>query len=244
MNPLKTLASQTAIYGLSSIVGRLLNYLLVPLHTRVFLPEQYGVVTEMYSYVAFLLIVLTYGFETAFFRFARNEEDKSQVYSTSLLSLFVSSVFFFLLTIVFSDDIAILIEYPKHADYIIWFALILATDAITAIPFAKLRLENKAFKFAFIKLINIGVNILGNLFFLLFCPWVLKDTSSMFYSLASSVYSPEFGVGYVFISNLLASVVTFILLLPDPSRLSLTSIDVSLVSLLTFALRGILLRKL
>ena len=172
-------------------------------------------VTEMYSYVAFLLIVLTYGFETAFFRFARNEEDKSQVYSTSLLSLFVSSVFFFLLTIIFSNDIANRIEYPKHADYIIWFALILATDAITAIPFAKLRLENKAFKFAFIKLINIGVNILGNLFFLLFCPWVLKDTSSMFYSLASSVYSPEFGVGYVFISNLLASVVTFILLLPD-----------------------------
>jgi O-antigen/teichoic acid export membrane protein len=215
LNPLKTLASQTAIYGLSSIVGRLLNYLLVPLHTRVFLPEQYGVVTEMYSYVAFLLIVLTYGFETAFFRFARNEQDKSQVYSTSLISLFVSSVFFFLLTIIFSNDIANRIEYPKHADYIIWFALILATDAITAIPFAKLRLENKAFKFAFIKLINIGVNILGNLFFLLFCPWVLKDTSSMFYSLASSVYSPEFGVGYVFISNLLASVVTFILLLPD-----------------------------
>jgi len=222
LNPLKTLASQTAIYGLSSIVGRLLNYLLVPLHTRVFFPEQYGVVTEMYSYVAFLLIVLTYGFETAFFRFAKNEEDKSQVYSTSLLSLFVSSVLFFLIAVIFSGSIANLIEYPNHSDYIIWFALILATDAITAIPFAKLRLENRAFKFAFIKLINIGVNIIGNLFFLLFCPWVLQDSSSIFYSLASSVYSPEFGVGYVFISNLLASLVTFFLLLPDMLKAGLS----------------------
>lgn len=169
----------------------------------------------MYSYVAFLLIVLTYGFETAFFRFAKNEEDKSQVYSTSLLSLFVSSVLFFLIAVIFSGSIANLIEYPNHSDYIIWFALILATDAITAIPFAKLRLENKAFKFAFIKLINIGVNIIGNLFFLLFCPWALQDSSSIFYSLASSVYSPDFSVGYVFISNLLASLVTFFLLLPD-----------------------------
>ncbi|MEX1187711.1 MAG: polysaccharide biosynthesis C-terminal domain-containing protein [Bacteroidia bacterium] len=215
MNPLRTLASQTAIYGLSSIVGRLLNYLLVPLHTRVFFPEQYGVVTEMYSYVAFLLIVLTYGFETAFFRFARNEEDKEQVFSTSLISLAITSLGFFLITWLFSADLAQLIEYPEHRNYIIWFALILSTDAVTAIPFAKLRLENKAFKFAFLKLINIGVNILGNLFFLWFCPFILKDPSSVFYSLAESVYSPELGVGYVFISNLMASLVTFILLLPD-----------------------------
>ena len=94
MNSLKKLAGQTAIYGLSSVVGRLLNYLLVPLYTRFFLPEEYGVVTEMYAYVAFLVVVLTYGFETAFFRFSKKEKDVKIVYSTALISLTVSSSFF------------------------------------------------------------------------------------------------------------------------------------------------------
>ena len=92
MNPLKQLAGQTAIYGLSSIVGRLLNYLLVPLYTRYFIPAEYGVVTELYAYVAFLVIILTYGLETAFFRFSQKKYDKNLVYSTSLISLIFSSV--------------------------------------------------------------------------------------------------------------------------------------------------------
>ena len=91
MNPLKKLASQTAVYGLSSVIGRFLNYLLVPLYTRYFLPSEYGVVTEMYAYVAFLVIVLTYGFETAFFRFSKKENDVKVVYSTALISLLISS---------------------------------------------------------------------------------------------------------------------------------------------------------
>ena len=94
MNPLKQLAGQTAIYGLSSIVGRLLNYLLVPLYTRYFIPAEYGVVTELYAYVAFLVIILTYGLETAFFRFSQKQYDKNLVYSTSLISLVVSSILF------------------------------------------------------------------------------------------------------------------------------------------------------
>lgn len=215
MNPLKQLASQTAVYGLSSILGRLLNYLLVPLHTRVFFPEEFGVVTEMYSYVAFLLVILTYGFETAFFRYAKNQTDTQKVYSTSIISLLSSSSFFFLIFWIFSDSIAGFIGYPDKSEYVIWFALILATDAITAIPFAKLRLENKAFRFALIKLINIGVNIGSNLFFLLLCPAVYGEPQSLLFPLVDAIYNPEMGVGYVFISNLFASVITFFLLLPS-----------------------------
>ena len=105
MNPLKKLASQTAIYGLSSVVGRLLNYLLVPLYTRYFLPEEYGVVTELYAYVAFLVIILTYGIETAFFRFSQKEKNNHIVYSTSLISLLFFSLLFLILMFVFSGNI-------------------------------------------------------------------------------------------------------------------------------------------
>lgn len=215
MHPLRKLASQTAIYGLSSIVGRLLNYLLVPLHTRVYSPEQYGIVTEMYSYVAFLLIVLTYGFETAFFRFAGQEGEKDKVYTTSLISLLVTSLGFFLLCFTFAQPIANLIEYPEQSEYVIWFALILASDAITAIPFAKLRLENRPIKFAVIKLINIGINILLNLFFIGFCPWLFKTGSAETREMLLLIFDPEIGVGYVFIANLMASLLTFVLLIPD-----------------------------
>jgi len=218
LNPLKKLASQTAVYGLSSIVGRLLNYLLVPLHTRVFLPEQYGVVTEMYSYVAFLLIVLTYGFETAFFRFAGREYEANKVYSTAQTSLLASSFLFVAICWLFSDSIASLIRYPEHPEYIVWFALILAFDAVTAIPFTRLRLENKAFKFAGLKLINIAVNVAANLYFLWFCPYVISQPDSLFYELALASYNPEIGVGYVFFSNLLASLITLVLLLPAMIR--------------------------
>jgi len=189
--------------------------MLVPLHTRVFLPEAYGVVTEMYSYVAFLMIVLTYGFETAFFRFARNEEDKSSVFSTSLISLTISSIVFFVLCLIFAQPIASTIRYPDHADYIIWFGLILFAEAITAVPFAKLRLENRPTRFALIKLTNIAINILVNVFFLLICPALLKSDSASWRDFASIVYNPNFGVGYVFIANLVASLVTFAMLLPD-----------------------------
>lgn len=215
MNPLRKLAGQTAIYGLSSVVGRLLNYLLVPLHTRAFSPEQFGIVTEMYSYVAFLLIILTYGFETAFFRFASEQNLKHKVYSTSLLSLIVSSIVFVLVCWIFSQPIAEIIEYPNKSEYVIWFSLILATDAITSIPFSKLRLENKAMRFAVFKLINIGVNIFLNIFFIWLCPYLMKTGTEETKAILMNVYTPETGVGYVFIANLIASIVTFLLLIPD-----------------------------
>ena len=167
MNPLKQLAGQTAIYGLSSIVGRLLNYLLVPLYTRYFLPEEYGVVTELYAYVAFLVIILTYGLETAFFRFSQKQYDKNLVYSTSLISLVLSSFLFCFLMISFQKPIANFLEYPNNPEYVMWFALIIGLDAISSISFAKLREQKQAARFALIRLLNIFVNIGLNLFFII-----------------------------------------------------------------------------
>ena len=118
MNPLKQLLNQTAIYGLSSVIGRLLNYLLVPLYTRYFIPSEYGVVTELYAYVAFLVILLTYGLETAFFRFSQKQYDKDLVYSTSLISLLVSSSVFCALMISFQQPIASWLEYAGNPELV------------------------------------------------------------------------------------------------------------------------------
>ena len=144
MNPLKKLASQTAIYGLSSVIGRLLNYLLVPLYTRYFLPAEYGIVTELYAYVAFLVIILTYGFETAFFNFTKKEDNKEKVYSTAMFSLLISSVIFIILSIIYSNTISEWMGYGIESRYIQYFAVIIGLDAISSISFAKLREEEKA----------------------------------------------------------------------------------------------------
>lgn len=218
MNPFKKLAGDTAIYGVSSIVGRFLNWWLVPYYSFLFAPEVYGVVTNLYSYVAFLLVFLIYGMETSFFRFASKSDDPEKVYSTSLISLFFTSVSFVLLASVFRADIAAWINYPNHPEYILWLAMILGMDAFTAIPFARLRLNNRPVKFAVIKLINIGFNIGFNLFFLSLCPRVIENNPE---SVVNLIYSADIGVGYVFISNLLASAITLVLLLPEIFRVSL-----------------------
>ncbi len=214
MNPFKKLASQTAIYGLPTIVGRLLNYLLVPLYTNVFSPAEYGVVTELYAYVAFLGVLLTYGMETALFRFSENKQDKESVFSTSLISIFSTSFLFLILVFIFLKPIASSLRYEAHTEYIVWFALILILDAVTAVPFAKLRQANKPKIFAVIKSANIFLNILFNLFFIVFCAYVYGRPSSSLFPWVMKVYNPEIGVGYIFISNLLASIITFLMLLP------------------------------
>lgn len=215
MNPIKRLAGQTMIYGLSSILGRLLNYLLVPLYTRIFMPQEYGVITEMYAYVAVLFVILTYGMETAFFRFSQ-EEPKSRIYSTSLISLLASSAGFILLGVLFSHQIANSLGYQRHPEYISYFAIILGLDAFTAIPFARLRQENRPIRFAFVKIVSIASNVFLNLFFLLFCPWLLVHLShgSIVYSLVSVIYNPALGVEYVFMINLGTSFLTLFMLFP------------------------------
>ncbi len=215
-NPLKKLAGQTAVYGLPSIVGRLLNWFLVPMYLGIaeFTTNQYGIVTEMYSYVAFLVVFLTYGMETAFFRFSSQEkQDKKKIYSTIIISLFITSGIFISAAFLFDQSIANWLKYPNNTEFVTWFALIVGLDAISSIPMAKLRADNKPLKFGVVNLANIGVNIGLNLFFLAYCLPKFRAEETNW--LIETFYNPEIGVGYVFISNLIASGLKFVLLLPD-----------------------------
>jgi O-antigen/teichoic acid export membrane protein len=218
LNPLKKLASQTAIYGLPTIAGRLLNYLLTPLYTYNFSPGEFGVNTTAYAYVSFLLVFLTYGMETTLFRFSQTESDKAKVYTTSLISLFVTSVIFIIVASTFSVNISEAIKFTGHPEYVVWFAIIIGTDAFAAIPFAKLREQGKAKRFATIKTFSIALNIGLNLFFILFCKKVYDSPGSTLKPFIDHIYSPEIGIGYIFISNLIASVATLLLLSPEILR--------------------------
>ena len=155
MSSIKKLAGQTAIYGLSTIVGRFVNYLLVPLHTALFSKADFGTVAEMYGYVSFLNVVLMYGMETAYFRFSNSNKDNPKVFSTALISILATSIIFMVGAVLFAQPIANLIRYPEHAEYVRYFALIIGLDALTFLPFALLRQQNKPLKFAFVKNINI-----------------------------------------------------------------------------------------
>lgn len=207
MNPLKKLASQTAIYGLSQIVGRFVNYLLVPLHTALFDTAEFGINTLLYSYVTFFNVLLTYGMETAFFRFSQKKDNPNEVYSTALTSILSSSLFFGSIVWLLSPQIADAIHIPEHPEYVTYFAFVMAFDAISAIPFAYLRQQNRPIKFAIVKNINIFTNILLNLYFLLLCPYVQKNYGTLLPFFDGTIH-----VGYIFISNLVASIITIPLL--------------------------------
>ena len=215
MSIAKKLASQTAVYGVSSIVGRVLTYLLVPLYTRAFAAAEYGVVTGLYAYVSFLNVVFTYGMETTYFRFAnRPGTDRQALYDRSLSLLLVSSVLLTALLMGLARPLLGLLDIgPGHERYAYWVALILGLDAMSAIPFARLRLENRARKFAAVKMAGIVLNVALNLFFIVLCPYLLKAGGGQ--SAISAVYDPNLGVGYVFLSNLTASAFTLLLLGPE-----------------------------
>lgn len=215
MNPLKKLASQTAIYGLPTIVGRLLNYLLTPLYTYNFSPEEFGVNTSAYAYVSFLLVLLTYGMETSLFRFSQTEIDKQKVYTTALISVLGTSFLFIIFTWLFADPLSEAVKFTGHPEYILWFGIIISADALAAIPFAKLREQGKAKRFALIRTVFIAMNIGLNLFFILFCKSVYESESSVFKPFVEQVYDPSIGIGYVFISNLIASLFQLIMLSPE-----------------------------
>jgi len=197
-NPLKKLLGQTAIYGLSSIVGRLLNYLLVPLYTYVFAdPADYGVVSELYAWVAFLIVLLTFGMETAFFRFIQEKEDRDSVFLNGFLTVIGVNVLFFIITLIFNQEIADLLLFSEHPEYISLLCAIVCIDAITALPLAKLRAENKAFTFAGIQFASIAINIGLNVFLLL---------------TAFDPARPEEGVLFILFANLFASLIKPVLL--------------------------------
>ncbi|MGI4873631.1 MAG: lipopolysaccharide biosynthesis protein [Janthinobacterium lividum] len=218
MSVAKKLASQTAIYGVSSILGRVLSYLLVFIYTARFTAAEYGIVTGLYAYVSFLNVLFTYGLETTFFRFAnRPGEDRRELYNRSLSLLLLSSTGLTLLLALLARPLLALLHLPPgHDEYAVWVALILGLDAVAALPLARLRLENKARKFAAIRLANILIYIGLNLFFIVLCPDVLRSAPGSLLAslkpLVAAVYNPALGVGYVFLSNLAASALTLLLL--------------------------------
>jgi len=219
VNAIKRLAGQTAIYGIPSILGRVLNYCLVPLYTRVFHPEAFGTQTVFYSYASLLMVVLTYGMETAFFRFNEKEADKEKVYSTGFISILLTTFVFILFVSFYAGSIANWIDYSKYKVYVIWFGWILALDTISSIPFARLRSQNKARRFATIKMVNLTLNIALNFFFILFCPYLLKHFGHGFIGhFVRLFYNPKWGIEYIFISNLIASGVTLIMLFPEIAK--------------------------
>ena len=211
MSLIKKLAGETAIYGLSSILGRLLNYVIMtPLLTRVFADGEYGVVTDMYATAAILMVLFTYRMETAFFRFGKEKEDLNRVFSSSSIFLGGSTLILVLVLLVFSEPIATLLTYPGKRYYFRYFAIILGADTLSAIPFARLRLINRPLVFAAIRLINILINILLILFFLLYCPYLEESGWPIDW-----FYDGSDQIKYVFISNLVASLVMWLCLLPS-----------------------------
>lgn len=207
------MAKDTAIYGLSSIIGRFLNWCLVPMYTNLFTQSEYGIVTYIYSLTALLLIILTYGMETGFFRFANHERwnNPAQVYTTSLISLGTTSILFMIAACLFSGPISAMAECAGHPSYIWMMAIAVAVDAYTSIPFAYLRYKKRPVRFAALRLINIGLNIGLNLFFLLVCPWLWKT----YPDLIAWFYMPDFGIGYIFLANMISSVTTLLMLYPE-----------------------------
>ncbi len=207
MNIIKKLAKETVIYGFGSVVGRILNYLLVPFYTRIFLPTEYGVITEFYAYVAFLDILYTYGMETAYFRFATQKAGQErESFNTATTALLISSLLFSLLLIFLAQPIVMAMAYPSCERYVYYFAVILAIDAIVAIPFAQLRLQKKVAFFTKAKLLHIGLNIVGNLFFLYFSAQIYAGSLLPFFKpFVLHFYHPAWQLDYVFIANLVAS---------------------------------------
>jgi len=212
LNPLKKLAGETAIYGVSSIVGRFLNWLLFPIYTYIFVPDEYGIVANLMSYVALLLVLLTYGMETGYFRFANKDGKADITFSTGFISLTATTLLFWFFVLLFLKPLGQFLKISDHLYYIVLLAITLGLDAITALPFAKLRLQNKAFRYAGLKLFNIFINLGINLFFLVLCPWVHENFPNI---PIQTIWNPEIGIGYIFIAYCVASVANFILLLPD-----------------------------
>lgn len=213
MNPLKQLASQTAIYGASSVVGRFLNYLLVPLFTYTFAPAQYGVVAEFYAYMGFLAVLLVFGLETGYFRFrSGGEQPPEVVYATVLRVLVVANLLFLAFATLYRQPIADLLQHPQHPEYIWWSAAILAMDSVGAGAFARLRAENRAWRFAGVKIAEIALNIGLAVFLIVACRLAYQSDP---HSLLGRLWDPAIGVGYVFLANLAASALKLLMLAPQ-----------------------------
>lgn len=212
MSKLASLAKETVIYGVSSIVGRFLNYLLVPMYVSVMAVESggYGVVTNIYAFVALFLVLLTYGMETGFFRFMNKEKENQQVYSSILISVGITSLLFILLCLTFLQPISSFLGYTDYPSFIGMMAIVVALDAFQSIPFAYLRYKRRPIKFAGIKLFIIALNIFLNFFFLIWCPKLVLLFPDLFVW-----YDPSFQAGYVFFANLITSSLQLLFFIPE-----------------------------
>ena len=210
MSTFKTLFKQTFVYGLATVLPRMLSFLLVPLYTDpkvLSSPAEYGEVSVIFSYFVLFNVILAYGMETAFFRFFNKKENKNEVISTSAISLIVSSFGFFALSFFFQNQISTFIDIDvKYINLVIW---ILLFDALVIIPFTWLRATQRPMRYAVIKILNVAINLGLNLFFLL----ALKDLASNV-AFFNSIYKPNFEISYIFIANLIASAATLVLMLP------------------------------
>lgn len=207
-NPIKKLVGQTAIYGLSSIIGRFLNYLLVPLYVSVFAAtSDYGVISELYAWIAFLMVFLTFGMETAYFKYLNDRpEEKEKIFRNSMLSVLSVNAVFILLILFFNQFIANQLLFSEHPEYIILLGLVVTIDAISALPLAKLRAEERAKKFAAIQLIGIGINIGLNLILMLFFFHPESQDAAV-------------GIRYILFANIMASLVKPVALYKDFTQL-------------------------
>lgn len=212
MSYINRLAGQTLVYGLGTIVPRFLHYLVLTFfYTRVFSESEYGIVTELYAFMILFLVILTYGMETGFFRYSSSSPDRERVFATAFFSLLITSVIFVIVANLFIGSFAEALRYENNRVYIRMFIFILAFDAIAAIPFARLRSDNRPLRFSILKIINVLVTIVLVLFFLKIAPDMVKKGSV----LPRWLYNPDLGVGYVFFCNMIASGFVVILLLPE-----------------------------
>lgn len=224
MNQIKQLFGQTAVYGMGIVLPRFLNFIvLTPFYTRVLPTDEYGIITELYAYVVFLLVVLTYGMETGFFRFASDSKEKDKVYTSVLVSVFSTSMLFIFLVTIFLKPISGAMGYQDFPQYILWLGLIVAFDAFTAIPFARIRLLNKPVKYSIIRIVEVVVNLSLILFFLSYAPKHYKEIEWI-----SSVYNENLGVGYVLVANVITSVLKILLLSSEIFAVLKGSIDIQL----------------
>ena len=217
MAGIKSLAKDTAIYGMSSIIGKFLNWCLTPLYTYLLVPAEYGIVVYLYAWIGTMLVLLTYGLETGFFRYANDSSkgDPQTVYSTCMTSLGITTCLFLILVFSFLSPISGALQYGQHQDYIGMIAIIIALDVFSALPFAYLRYRLRPLRFAFLKLLNIALTIIFNLYFLVVCPVIYKNHPD----LISWFYRPDYGAGYILVSNVIASFVLLLLLTPEIFRI-------------------------
>ena len=234
MSKLKSLAKDTAIYGLSSIVGRFLNYLLVPLYTAKMTVESgnYGIVTNMYAWTAVLLVLLTFGFETTFFRFASKENsDVKKVFSMSMQVIGVLCGVFLLAVFVFLPDIAGNLGYSENPEFIGMMAVVVALDALQSIPFGLLRYQKRPIKFASLKLLFIGLNIAMNIFAFV----ILPELATVYPDTFGSMYDPNNQAFYVFFINLICTSLITLFFIPELKMFRFTADRQMLKSMMNYS---------